>query len=149
MSIMDMTGRVFPVTLDIMDSAWIAGALAALEIPLPREPEEIWAPFIEDIFNLSELVCDVESVRPGQSPVTGSVLDSLGGYISLAGRVTNQGIHFPVDSDSVLPVNDNLPGIKTQFLGGIMVIPPSQICKLLSLVPLRGPIEEQAMEVAA
>lgn len=149
MSILNMTSRVFPATLDMMDSAWIAGALAGLEIPIKREPEWTWAPFIEDVFDLSETVCHIESVGPGQTPATGSVLDSLGGYISMASRVSDQGILFPIASDSVNEVTDNLPGIRIKYLGGVMIIPPSEIQRFLNLVQIRGPIEEQALEVAA
>lgn len=148
MSTLEMTSRVFPGMLDLMDSAWIAGALAGLEIPIARQPEWRWATFIEDVFDASETVCNIESVRPGEEPLTGSVLDSLGGFVSLAGRVNDQGILFPVDSDSLSLVKDNLPGIKANYLGGIMVIPPSQIQSFLNLVSVRGPIEEQAMEVS-
>ncbi|MHA2424085.1 MAG: hypothetical protein ACXAEF_04820 [Candidatus Thorarchaeota archaeon] len=149
MSSLDMNNRMIPGMMDIVDSAWLGGALAGLEIPRGREPAWEWAPFLEDLLDVAEMVWDVEPITPGEYPTTGSVLDSLAGYISMTGQVCDHGIIFPVHSDVVIEVSNQLAGIKTKYLGGLLVIPPKEIPSFMGIVPIRGPLAERVQEVAS
>ncbi|MCK5150621.1 MAG: hypothetical protein KAQ65_02220 [Candidatus Thorarchaeota archaeon] len=146
---LDMNNRLTPGVMDMVDSAWLGGALAGLEIPRGREPDWEWAPFLEDLFDIAEMVWDVQPISPGEYPTTGSVLDSLGGYISLTGHVCNQGIVFPVNSNVVSEISKQLAGINIRYLGGLMVIPTEEIPRFMSIIPIRGPLEERVQEVAS
>jgi len=148
-SSLDMNDRLSPGIIDIIDTAWIGGAIAGLEIPRGHDPAWEWAPFLEDILDITEMVWDVEPINPGEYPNTGSVLDSLGGYVSLTGQFCDHGIIFPVHSDVVPEIQSQLAGIKTRYLGGLMVIPPEEIDHFLGLVPIRGPLEERLQEGAS
>jgi hypothetical protein len=144
-----MNNRLIPGMIDIVDTAWLGGAIAGLEIPRGREPAWEWAPFLEDLLDVAEIVWDVEPICPGEYPTTGSVLDSLAGYISMTGQVCDHGIIFPVHSDVVPEVKNQLTGINVRYLGGLLVIPSEEIPRFLSLVPIRGPLEERLQEVAS
>ena len=149
MSTLDMNSRLIPGMIDIVDTAWLGGAIAGLEIPRGREPAWEWAPFLEDLLDIAELIWDVEPIFLGEYPTTGSVLDSLAGYISMTGQVCDNGIIFPVQSDVVSEIKNQLVGINIRYLGGLMVIPPEEISRFLSIVPIRGPLEERVREVAS
>ncbi|MFW9953813.1 MAG: hypothetical protein ACFFD3_04595 [Candidatus Thorarchaeota archaeon] len=143
----DLNGRILPVVSDITDTTWLAGAIAGLGLPRYWEPEYLWAPFLSDVLDTADMLLDITPIAPGQTPEDGSVLDSLGGYISITGRVTEQGILFPISSPDASAVQLQLAGVRTVFLGGMIVIPPSEISRFMRLVPLRGPVETQVKEV--
>ncbi len=143
---LDMNNRLTPGLLDMVDSAWLGGALAGLEIPRGREPAWEWAPFLEDLFDIVEMTWDVQPINPGEIPATGSALDSLGGYISLTGHICNHGIIFPVRSTIVYEVTKQLTGINVRYLGGLMIIPHEEIPRFMGIVPIRGPLEDRVQE---
>ena len=145
---LDMNNRLTPGVLDMVDSAWLGGALAGLEIPRGREPAWEWAPFLEDLFDIAGMICDVQPISPGDYPTTGSVLDSLGGFISLTGHFCNHGIIFPLQSNVVSEVTQQLTGINVRYLGGLMIISPEEIPRFMGIIPIRGPLEERVQEVS-
>ena len=80
------------------NSAWLAGAKAALELPQNRT-DWPWSDFREEVKELIEL-SKINPAKPGEEPVLdenyiGSAFDALGGYVSIAGDVTPSGLSFP------------------------------------------------------
>lgn len=147
-SSLDMNNSTRPGVVNIVDTAWLGGAIAGLELPRGRDPAWEWAPFLEDLLDVVEMVWDVQPINPGEYPISGSVLDSLGGYISLTGQFCKHGIIFPVSSDIVTAVKDQLTGINVQYLGGLMIVPPEEISHFMRIVPIKGPLEERVQEGA-
>jgi len=127
--------------------SWLAGAAAGLQVAENRSPSWLWEEFYDDIFQMIRLVGDVEAADPGTAPrdgdgLVGSAYDALGGYISVTGEVTPEGLYFRVPLARQREVTQLLNGLTLLRSNGEIVIPMSDLPAFLRLVPLEGPIAE-------
>ncbi len=127
--------------------AWLAGAAAGLRVARNRSPSWLWEEFYGDIFRMIRLVGDVEPADPGTAPrdgddLVGSAYDALGGYISVTGEVTPEGLYFRVPLARQEEVIQLLNGLTLLRSHGEIVIPVCDLPAFLRLVPLEGPIAE-------
>ena len=127
--------------------SWLAGAAAGLQVTGNRSPSWLWEEFYDDIFQMIRLVGDVEPAEPGTAPQDGdghigSAYDALGGYVSVTGEVTPEGLYFRVPLARQEEVLHLLNGITLLRSHGEIVIPTYDLPVFLRLVPLEGPIAE-------
>jgi hypothetical protein len=127
--------------------AWLAGAAAGLRVAQNRSPSWLWEEFYDDIFQMICMVGDVEPADPGTAPqdgdgLVGSAYDALGGYISVTGEVTPEGLYFRVPLARQDEVKQLLNGLTLVRSNGEIVIPVFELPAFLRLVPLEGPIAE-------
>ncbi len=145
--VLDMNTRYLLPNDHLIDYTWLGGAVAGLQVLQQRDNDWIWAPFIVDIMDTIEMVSDLEEISPGDEPTNGSVLDSLGGYVSVAGVMHRDGLYFPIPRDAAPKVIDQLPGVPyTYHSNGWMLIPRDALQSFTRLVPLRGPLETLIQE---
>lgn len=127
--------------------SWLAGAAAGLKVAGKKSPGWIWNVFIDDIFEMIHLVGKVEPAYPGSSPdegdgLIGSAYDALGGYISVTGEITPEGLYFRIPVNCQKSVKRLLNGITLFRSDGEILIPSHDIPAFLRLVPLEGPLAE-------
>jgi len=127
--------------------AWLAGAAAGLRVAEHRSPSWLWEEFYDDIFQMIRLVGDIAPADPGIAPedgdgLIGSAYDALGGYISVTGEVTPEGLYFRVPLSRQDDVKQLLNGLTSVRSNGEIVIPVFDLPAFLRLVPLEGPIAE-------
>ncbi|MHA1963192.1 MAG: hypothetical protein ACXACG_00600 [Candidatus Thorarchaeota archaeon] len=127
--------------------AWLAGAAAGLRVAENRSPSWLWEEFYDDIFQMIRMAGDVEPADPGTAPqdgdgLVGSAYDALGGYISITGEVTPEGLYFRVPLVRQDEVKQLLNGLTLVRSHGEIVIPMFDLPAFLRLVPLEGPISE-------
>ena len=127
--------------------AWLAGAAAGLRVAENRSPNWLWEEFYDDIFQMIRMVGDVEPADPGTAPrdgdgLVGSAYDALGGYISVTGEVTPEGLYFRVPLARQREVKQLLNGLTLVRSHSEIVIPMFDLPAFLRLVPLEGPIAE-------
>ena len=127
--------------------AWLAGAAAGLQITRNRPPSWLWQDFYEDILQMIRLAGDIEPVKPGTAPQDGDGLigaahDALGGYISVIGEVTPEGLYFRVPLASQKKVLQLLEGLTVVRSHGEIVIPTLDLPAFLRLIHLEGPVSE-------
>ncbi|MFW9920305.1 MAG: hypothetical protein ACFFED_11945 [Candidatus Thorarchaeota archaeon] len=145
--VLDMNSRFLLPNEHMLDYTWLGGAVAGLRVVRLRDADWKWAPFIVDIMDTLEMVDDIKEIPPGEEPEVGSVLDSLGGYVSIAGVVRPEGLYFPVPREAATKVIDQIPGIPyTYHADGWMLIPREALESFSCLVPLRGPLETYLQE---
>lgn len=131
--------------------AWLAGAAAGLRVAENRSPSWLWEEFYDDIFQMIRFVGDVVPADPGTAPqdgdgLVGSAYDALGGYISVTGEVTPEGLYFRVPLARQEEVIQLLNGLTLLRSHGEIVIPLFDLPAFLRLVPLEGPVSEQLEE---
>lgn len=130
----------------IIDYTWLGGAAAALRLSGGRLDQQAWIPFIADLVDTLDVLGDVREIAPGEVPHSGSPLDSLGGYISVMGDISENGLSFAVSFDVVSTIVRQLAGIKTLHHHGRIIIPLSELESLSHLLHLRGPVAQQLQE---
>ena len=127
--------------------SWLAGAAAGLRVAENRSPSWLWEEFYDDIFQMIRLVGDVEAADPGTAPrdgdgLVGSAYDALGGYVSVTGEVTPEGLYFRVPLVRQEEVTQLLNGLTLLRANGEIVVPRYDLPAFLRLVPIEGPIAE-------
>ncbi len=125
--------------------AWLAGAIAGLKIVGKRTPNWLWQEFYDDIFQMIQLVGVVPTADPGSAPpegeeFVGSAFEALGGYVSVAGEITPEGLYFRVPLASQQNIIQLLKGLTVLKYHGEIVIPAFDLPAFLRSVPIEGPI---------
>lgn len=134
-------------------ASWLAGAAAGLQILSPRTPKWMWEEFISDVYDMMNLIGDVEPAEPGSCPEhgdgrIGSAYDALGGYVSVAGELCPEGLFFRVPLTRVEQVIELLKDLTLFRSHGEILVRNYDIPAFTRLVPLEGPVAEQIeMEV--
>ena len=127
--------------------SWLAGAAAGLQVAGNRSPSWLWESFYDDIIQMIGLVGDIEAADPGTAPrdgdgLIGSAYDALGGYVSVTGEVTPEGLYFRVPLVRQEEVIQLLKGLTLLRSHGEIVVPMFDLPAFLRLVPLEGPVAE-------
>jgi len=133
---------------EILDWDWIRGALAGLDISSERDPAWLWKPFLEDLKSMQDLY-DIKPLKPWQETEEQSILDSLGGYVSITASISGTGIRFPLPSEIVKRISEYFPAMDIEVHSHGITIPWDQIDAFTSLVQIRGPVEEMILEVSS
>ncbi|MFX1482629.1 MAG: hypothetical protein ACFFCP_05500 [Promethearchaeota archaeon] len=147
MMVDDFINGVPRIPFNMPQVSWLAGALAGLKVGGIKSPSWLWGPFIDDINEMIHVVGEVEPAYPGTSPEEGdgkigSAFDALGGYISVMGEVTPEGLYFRVPVVCQTLVKRLLNGLTVHRSEGEILIPEQDIPTFLRLVPIEGPIAE-------
>lgn len=142
----DMCSPFLTNNHQVIDYTWLGGAAAALRLSGRRPEQEAWIQFIADLVDTLDVLGDVREIAPGEVPHSGSPLDSLGGYISVMGDVSENGFSFPVSFDVVSTIVRQLAGIRAHHHHGRIIIPVSELESLSHLLHLRGPVAQQLQE---
>ena len=154
MMVDDIIHGVSPAPYSLPQASWLAGAAAGLHILEPRTPRWMWEDFISDVYEMMRLIGNVEPAEPGTSPeygdgTIGSAYDALGGYVSVAGELTPEGLFFRVPVARQEQVLELLKGLTLFRSHGEILVPQYDLPAFTRLVPLEGPVAEQIMlEVA-
>jgi hypothetical protein len=101
---------------------------------------------LDDARKIASLAGSVRPAEPGVEPDdNGSVYDVIGGYISIAGRFTQEGLRFKV------PVSRQQKMMR--LFGGIllrehedMIVRGYDLLRFSRLVPIRGPLADSIDE---
>ena len=127
----------------IVDTAWLAGALAGTDQGNTRNGDWSWTRFLDEVREMASLAGSIRPTEPGVEPDdNGSVYDVIGGYISTAGRFTQEGLRFKV------PVSrqQKMAGL----FGGVllrenedMIVRGYDLSRFTRLVPIRGPLADR------
>ncbi|RDE16364.1 MAG: hypothetical protein C4K49_04940 [Candidatus Thorarchaeota archaeon] len=131
--------------------AWLAGAIAGINVVGRQKQGWEWDNFIEDIYESADDLGGIEAAEPGACMVDGdgqsfSCYDTLGGYISTAGRLCPQGLKVELPSASVECVAGLLPGFTLARIKGGFLLPRCELAPFLNLVPVRGPIADRLVK---
>lgn len=133
----------------IPQASWLSGALAGLRIIGPRSPEWLWKDFVEDIYDMIHTIGNLEPAEPGTAPtygdgLIGSAFDALGGYVSIVGEICPEGLYFRVPVSRQEDITRLLKGLTMFRSHGDILIPVYDLPAFTRLVPLEGPVAEQA-----
>ena len=129
--------------VDVVNPSWIAGAKAGLEDESAMSRSRDWEEFLASLYLLIEVMPEVGPAEPGTAPSGGSLYEALGGYVSVAGEITANGLAFKVPLIRQRSVRSLFPGMALICSGHRVTVPSTEMQSFLNLVPLRGPIESQ------
>ena len=129
------------------NASWLAGACAGLNLVGPRTPSWLWDDFVADIYNMINLLGNIEPAEPGTSPKygdgeLGSAYDALGGYVSVVGEVCPEGLYFRIPVARHEDIVQLLKELTLHRRRGELLIPKYDIPAFLRLVPLEGPLAD-------
>jgi hypothetical protein len=130
----------------IIDYTWLGGAVAGLKLSGRFTNQQAWTPFIGDLVEVLDALGDVPEIAPGEVPQSGSPLDSLGGYISVMGDISMDGLSFPVPFEVASAIMRQLACINTSHHNGRIIISQTELESLSHLLHLRGPVAQQLQE---
>ncbi|MHA2379613.1 MAG: hypothetical protein ACXADS_10060 [Candidatus Thorarchaeota archaeon] len=128
---------------DTFDPAWVAGAKAGISKVVKRVRLRRWREFLDTLEDLFSFMMEVRPAEPGTSPDDGSLYESLGGYVSVAGRMTDEGLRFSVPPRRLKKIASLFPGMEMYRTGKEVLIPNGELESFNRLVPLRGPLEDR------
>lgn len=128
------------------DAAWLSGAKAGMNELNEMKKDWLWEDFFREIHDLIEY-SHVKPAKPGEEPLIndnekGSALDALGGYVSIAGDVTPEGLAFPVHLAQLERIENLLSGMLLKRIGNKILVPQYDLPGFLKLVPVLGPVAE-------
>jgi hypothetical protein len=147
MQVDDFIRSVPRTPFNIPRVSWLSGAAAGIRIGGKRSPGWLWDAFFNDVAEMIQLVGDVEPVVPGYAPdegdgLIGSAFDALGGYISVTGEITPEGLYFRVPVRCQKHVKELLNGITIHRSDGEIIVPDYDMPAFLRLIPIEGPLAE-------
>ncbi len=125
------------------DPAWVAGAKAGINEAVSRAIIADWREFYDSLETMFRSMMEVRPAEPGTTSKDGSLYETLGGYVSVTGRVTTAGLTFPVPARRQQTVASLFPGMQMYRTGKDVLIPHKELDSFKRLVPLRGPLEEK------
>ena len=128
---------------DTPDPAWVAGAKAGMNKFVSRSKFRGWREFLDTLEDLFRIMMEVRPAEPGTSPDNGSLYESLGGFVSVAGRMTEEGLSFSVPPRRQQTIASLFPGMEMYRTGKEVLIPHRELESFNRLVPLRGPLEDR------
>ena len=139
----DLNNSARTIYSPIVDTAWLAGALAGTAPAGTRNGDWYWARCLDEVKEMAALVANVRPTEPGAEPDdNGSIYDVIGGYISTAGRFTQEGLRFKVPMSR----QQKMVGL----FGGIllrehedMIVRGYDLSRFTRLVPIRGPLADR------
>ncbi|KXH77154.1 MAG: hypothetical protein AM326_05660 [Candidatus Thorarchaeota archaeon SMTZ-45] len=123
------------------DPAWIAGAKSGMTEALYRARSSGWREFFDSLETLFRHMIEVPPAEPGTSTQNGSLYETLGGYVSVVGTMTSEGLTFSVPPIRQQVVASLFAGMQLYRNGKELLVPHSELDIFSRLVPLRGPIE--------
>ncbi|MCK4483442.1 MAG: hypothetical protein KAU89_01360 [Candidatus Thorarchaeota archaeon] len=127
----------------IVDTAWLAGALAGTDQAGTRNGDWYWTRFLDEVREMASLAGGVRPTEPGAEPDdNGSVYDVIGGYISTAGRFTREGLRFRVPVSRQQKMMGLFGGILLREHDD-MIVRGYDLSKFTGLVPIRGPLADR------
>ncbi len=132
----DMTGFE-----ECPNPAWVAGAKAGISGALDRARSSGWREFFDVLETLFRSMMEVRPAEPGTSPQDGSMYETLGGYVSVVGQMTTEGLRFTVPPIRQQAVASLFPGMQLYRTGKEVLVPQSELDIFSRLVPIRGPLE--------
>ncbi len=140
----EMMLRFTPSWYQSINESWLAGANDALEsLPLSKTKQNDyeWQEFIGEI-----LVKSLEYNLPAIATMThddgpNSLLDRLGGHVSIAGRVTEDGLRFRFSESSQVLLS-LVSGYGFEDEDDFVVAVEFLDC-FLCMFPVRGPLEQE------
>lgn len=132
---------LFSPFAEMLNPAWIAGAKAGLEEESAMSRPQDWEEFLTSLYLMIDVMPEITAAEPGTAPSGGSLYEALGGYISVAGNMTEDGLTFTVPLIRQRAILSLFPGMRLLQLGNKISVPASEMRSFLNLVPLRGPIE--------
>jgi hypothetical protein len=106
----------------------------------------LWEGFLREIQEQIEY-SDLIPTSPGDAPTidnqqTGSAFDALGGYVSIVGDVTPEGLSFPVHLAQLERIQTLLSGMLLKRTGRNLLVPQYDLPGFLKLVPIMGPVAD-------
>jgi len=127
----------------IVDTAWLAGALAGTDQAGTQNGDWYWTRFLDEVREMASLAGSVRPTEPGAEPDDkGSVYDVIGGYISTAGRFTQEGLRFKVPASRQQKMVGLFGGI-LQREHEDMIVRGYDLSRFTRLVPIRGPLADR------
>ena len=127
----------------IVDTAWLAGALAGTDQADARNGDWFWTRFLDDVREMATLAGSIRPTEPGaEADDYGSVYDVFGGYISTAGRFTQEGLRFKVPASRQQKMVSLFGGILLREHED-MIVRGYDLSRFTRLVPIRGPLADR------
>jgi hypothetical protein len=147
----DTLERYSGISYESPNPSWLAGALEGLSVVGERQPSWRWDWFLEEIYEMVEFFGGVTPSEPGSIPVEGdgslgSAYDTLGGYVSVAGQATSQGILIRLATDRLKDLKQLLQDMVIIKEPEGVLVPHHELDHFLMLIPLKGPIMEILQE---
>jgi len=127
------------------DPAWVAGAKAGISEALDRARSSGWREFFDVLETLFRSMMEVRPAEPGTTPQDGSMYETLGGYVSVVGQLTAEGLRFTVPLIRQQAVVSLFPGMQLYRTDKDLLVPLSELDIFSRLVPIRGPLESEVV----
>ncbi|MHA1959850.1 MAG: hypothetical protein ACW99U_06445 [Candidatus Thorarchaeota archaeon] len=130
-------------------AGWVAGAIAGISlVTSDRAVDWAWGDFLDEVMLLINKWSDIPAALPGVVPVDSegkeaSVYDALGGFISVSGAPSSDGLFFHVLSSNIEQVTALFQGLDLITTKDGLIIRRRELAKFQRLVPLLGPICEE------
>ncbi len=127
----------------IVDTAWLAGALAGTDQAGTRNGDWYWPRFLDEVREMASLAGSVWPTEPGaELDDNGSVYDVIGGYVSTAGRLAQEGLRFRVSVRAQQNMMCLFRGILLREHED-MIVRGYDLLRFSRLVPIRGPLADR------
>lgn len=108
--------------------------------------DQDWKDFFEDLKGILHLLDGVRPAWAGIPPKEyrelGSVLDSLGGFVSTIGELTPLGFRFPIEHVKRRYIREALPQIAFEDDWQYLLVPLRELRAFSNLVSIRGPLAD-------
>ena len=151
--VVSMGGEVFADSMNtrslwryfkLPDPDWVAGAVAGLRV-VDRSTRQgwEWKSFLQDVEDMVELLGEVKPIWPGETPENGSLLDALGGFISVAGKVLSGELYFDIELKYREDVMMILSSLKPQNHRLGLLLSDTDELRASALLQLKGPLADR------
>ncbi|MGY5853647.1 MAG: hypothetical protein RTU92_08795 [Candidatus Thorarchaeota archaeon] len=136
-----------PMSNSIPDASWLSGALAGMRVAGDKDAWD-WQTFLDDIRDMAYNLEVVKATEPGNEPSgRGSAYDVLGGFVSVSGTVSSNGLHVHVPLVKQSRIIESIPGMVLLRSRKGLVIPTYELESFTRLVPIRGPLADELDEL--
>lgn len=133
---------------DVPGWDWLEGALNGMSIYEQRDPSWFWSEFLDDI-RLMQRVHDIKPTGLWDKTESADLRDFLGGYVSVAGSISAEGLSFPIPYGTGHIITSSLYGVRVEVSEHRVVVPWDEVDSFTTIVTLKGPVMELLLEVSS
>ena len=131
---------------DIPDWEWLEGAVTGIQLFSKNEPDWLWQQFLDDIIQMQELY-DIKSSGLWDKREGNTLCNFLGGYVSVTGSVSGNGISFPIPNGTGDIFREVLCGLSLNIGQDKITVPLSELDVFSTIITLRGPVQDFLLEM--